>query len=57
MHAVVEVHVRHFPQIGDFTLLSLQETLLGCISKMHGNLTILAIVHSMMGNDWIKMNI
>jgi hypothetical protein len=29
-------------------MLSLQETLLGCISKMPGNLTILAMVHSMM---------
>ena len=38
-------------------LLSLRETLLGCISKMPGNLTILVMVHSMMGNvgsRWIS---
>jgi hypothetical protein len=30
-------------------VLSLQETLLGCISEMPGNLTILVMIHSIMG--------
>jgi hypothetical protein len=43
-------------------LLSLQETLLGCISEMPGNLTVFVIIYSIMGvgldqdeylNHWI----
>ena len=37
-----------FPSNGA-NLLSLQETLLGCISEMPGNFTNLAMVHSIMG--------
>jgi hypothetical protein len=43
-------------KIRSILLLSLHETLLGCISEMPGNLTNLATVHSIMGNDWINMN-
>jgi hypothetical protein len=38
-------------------VLSLQETLLGCISEMPGNLTNFVMVHSIVGNGYIKMNI
>jgi len=50
-----------FPD-NDANLLSLQETLLGCISEMLGNLTVFVIIYSIMGvgldqyeylNHWI----